>query len=80
MAVRLKNTGDAVDQYHPAGHAASLHVDGGEVIEVPGDLVEELDDAYLIGAGPDDVRAWPKARWQAVVDDKAPARRDPKES
>lgn len=63
MAVRLKNVGPAVDLYRPAGDARSLRVEEGQVVETPGELAGEIDDAYLIGEG-DDVRAWPKTRWE----------------
>lgn len=66
MAVRLKNVGPAVDLYRPAGDSRSLRVEEGQVVETPGELSGEVDDAYLIGAG-DDMRAWSKTRWELDV-------------
>lgn len=63
----------AVDIYFPAGHADSLHVEPGDVIDVPGDLApDQPDDAYVIGTG-DDARAWPKALWDLADAPAAPA-------
>jgi len=35
------------------------------VVVVEGDVVEEIDDAYIVGEG-GDARAWPKATWELV--------------
>ena len=60
---KFVNKGEGIDHYYPGGHPDSLRVDAGQVVDV-GDLkVEELDDCYLVGEG-DDVRAWPKTRWE----------------
>lgn len=60
---RLKNIGPDVYTYAADGTAESLLVETGQTIEVLGPITEELDDAYIIGAG-DDRRAWPKAQWE----------------
>jgi DNA-binding transcriptional regulator/RsmH inhibitor MraZ len=62
---RLKNTGDPMHVYAPPGAPNSLFVDAGQIIEVPGEITDELDDAYLVGTG-DDQRAWSKAQWSAT--------------
>ncbi len=62
---RLKNTGDPVHVYAPEGDQRSLLVDTDQIVEVPGEVTEELDDAYIVGHG-DDARAWPKSRWAAT--------------
>jgi hypothetical protein len=38
-------------------------VDANGFAEVDGEVSEELDDAYVVGTGPD-ARAWPKALWE----------------
>lgn len=60
---KFVNNGSPIELYFPAGHPDSLTVDSGQVVDV-GDLkVEEGDDCWLVGEG-DDVRAWPKERWE----------------
>lgn len=58
--------------YAPAGAPGSFTVADGADVEVPGELLGEEDDHYLIGpegAEADDeaVRAWPKATWQVTT-------------
>ncbi|MEU8270828.1 hypothetical protein AB0B89_27180 [Sphaerisporangium sp. NPDC049002] len=59
---RFKNKSG--DELH-IGRADGRRVDAGEVIEVDGELTEEIDDAYIVGKG-DDERAWPKETWELV--------------
>lgn len=73
--VKLKNLGEAVHVYRPAGDANSLLVEHDQVLEAPGEITEELDDAYIVGAG-DDVRAYPKAQWELVKPAKKPTKSD----
>ncbi|MCX3064205.1 hypothetical protein [Streptomyces beihaiensis] len=61
-AVRLRNLLGPVHLYAPPDSPTSLPVDAGQVVTVAGPL-EEADDAYLCGEG-DQVRAFPKSRWQ----------------
>lgn len=42
----------------------------GEVVDVDGDVTEEISDAYIVGTG-DQARAWPKATWEFVPAAKA---------
>lgn len=77
MAVRLKNVGAAVHLYRPAGDPSSLYVDAEQIVEVPGEISAEVDDAYVIGEG-DQARAWSKSQWE--LDKPAPAKRESKES
>lgn len=65
--LRLKNLGETVHAYFPAGHAESVEVAEGGLIEIRGEVVEELADAYVVNHGDGLVRAWPKARWQLEV-------------
>lgn len=70
---KFVNTGEAVDHYYPAGNSESLFVDAGQVVDV-GDLpYEEREDCYLVGEG-DNVRAWPKSRWELQVPAQTPTR------
>lgn len=47
--------------------AAELNktVAANELLEVPGDVVAQLDDAVVI-SGPQGERAWPKSSWSVV--------------
>lgn len=68
---KLMNVGpDAVYLWAPPEYEDSLLVEAGQVVDVTGDVSEELDDAYIVGAG-DDARAFPKSRWELAG--KAPA-------
>ena len=60
---KFVNRGGPVDHYFPAGHTDSLYVENGQVVDVGEANVEEQEDCYLVGDG-DDVRAWPKSRWE----------------
>ncbi len=60
---KFVNTGDAIDLYFPAGHSDSLQVEAGQVVDLGDMKVEEGDDCWLVGEG-DNVRAWPKDRWE----------------
>jgi len=71
--VTLTNrSGADVDVFGPSGVPGSFAVAADGVVAVPGVLLDENDDRYLIGpagadiesADPDpQVRAWPKASW-----------------
>jgi hypothetical protein len=63
MMTKFVNKGESVDHYFPGGHPDSLHVEANQVVDVGDMSVEELDDCYLVGEG-DNVRAWPKSRWE----------------
>jgi hypothetical protein len=76
---KFVNTGEAVEHYHPGGHENSLHVEQGQVVDVGDANVEEQDDCYLVGSG-DDVRAWPKSRWQMQVSRRESTRKDKPET
>lgn len=36
-----------------------------EIVEVDGEVTEEIEDAYIVGSG-DSARAWPKATWRVT--------------
>ncbi len=75
---KFVNTGDDIDLYFPAGHSDSLQVEAGQVVDL-GDLkVEEGDDCWLVGEG-DNVRAWPKGRWEKQGEKKSAAKDKPAE-
>jgi hypothetical protein len=59
----MVNIGAPVHLFKPAGDPDELLVEHGQVVEVPGVVVAELDDAYVIGDG-DNARAWPMAQWE----------------
>lgn len=74
MTVTLRNQGgDPVSLWAPGGLPGAFTVDGDATVEVPGVVLADADDHYLIGPegsewgegepAPDDVRAWPKANW-----------------
>lgn len=44
-------------------------VEAGDVTSTDGDLVEEADDAYIVGDG-DQARAWPKSTWELIPETK----------
>jgi hypothetical protein len=52
--------------FAPPGDYDAFPVNVGEEIEVPGDVSQETEDAYIVGEG-DEARAWPKALWALVV-------------
>lgn len=63
---RFKNVGgDVVSLYYPAGHPGALRVEADQIVEVPGSVSAETDDAYIVGEG-DGARAFGKAQWQAT--------------
>jgi hypothetical protein len=74
---KFVNVGGDADHYFPAGHGDSLPVASGQLVDVGDVNVEEMDDCYLVGEG-DDLRAWPKSRWElqgsAKKDTKTPAK------
>ncbi|MEV4173981.1 hypothetical protein [Nonomuraea sp. NPDC049709] len=45
-------------------------VEAGKVIAVDGEVTEQTDEAYIVGAG-DDARAWPRATWELVSEPKS---------
>jgi hypothetical protein len=55
--IKLKNLGEDVHVYKPAGDAAAVLVAHGETLEVPGEVTSDI-----VGEG-DDARAFPKDRW-----------------
>ncbi len=59
---RFKNVGPEVNLNSPAGFPTSLLVAEGGFVEVPGEVAEETDDAYIVGED-GAARAWPKAQW-----------------
>jgi hypothetical protein len=63
---KFVNTGEAVEHYFPGGHPDTLRVENGQVVDVGEVAVAEHEDYFLVGEG-DDVRAWPKSRWQLQV-------------
>jgi hypothetical protein len=63
---KFVNTGETVDHYFPGGHPDTLRVESGQVVDVGDVSVVEHGDCYLVGDG-DNVRAWPKSRWQLQV-------------
>lgn len=44
-------------------------VKAGDVVNVDGEVSEELDDAYIVGDG-DDARSWPKSTWELIPEAK----------
>ena len=58
MSTQLRNIGASV-------MFGDQKVEADALIEVDGDLDEELPDAYLIGKG-DDARAYPKSQWSVA--------------
>lgn len=73
---RLAEGHGDVDLFQIAGGPDSFRVTAGSFVEVPGDIAEETEDAYIVGAG-DDARAWPKAMWS--IDKPAATAATPKE-
>jgi len=74
MTVTLRNLGaDPVSLWAPGGLPGSFGVDGDGTVDVPGVVLADEGDHYLIGPEgtewgddedvPDAVRAWPKANW-----------------
>ncbi|MCT9932450.1 hypothetical protein N5079_19805 [Planotetraspora sp. A-T 1434] len=63
---RFKNISG--DDRH-VGRADGPVVRAGDVTSIDGGVVEELDDAYIVGEG-DDARAWPKETWELVSEAK----------
>lgn len=60
---RFKNIGEApVHVFSPAGFPSSFLAEPDQIIEVPGEVAEETDDAYILGED-GHARAWPKAQW-----------------
>lgn len=59
MSTQLRNSGDASVLF------GDKVVEADAVIEVDGDLDEELPDGFLIGTG-DDARIYPKSQWSVV--------------
>ncbi|MEV7907701.1 hypothetical protein [Streptomyces anulatus] len=65
---RFKNI--SPDDRH-VGRSDGPVVGAGDVTVVDGDVVEELEDAYIVGEG-GDARAWPKETWELLKDAKPP--------
>lgn len=71
---RLRSDHGSVDLFQPSAGADSFHVEPGETVEIPGELVTSQrnpdsspvpDDAYLVVR--DDVEAaWPRETWELV--------------
>jgi hypothetical protein len=72
MPVTLTNTsGDLLLLYAPEGGRDSFGVEDGATVTVPGAVLADEEDHYLIGPedaepGDEAVRAWPKANWQVT--------------
>lgn len=49
------------------GRADGPAVKAGDVAVVDDEVVEEIDDAYIVGEG-GDARTWPKATWELLKD------------
>ncbi|WP_086847071.1 hypothetical protein [Amycolatopsis kentuckyensis] len=65
---------DDLSVFRPVGeHDAFPVTSEAPEIEVPGDVTEETEDAYIVGAG-DEARAWPKATWVLVAPEKKPVK------
>lgn len=63
---------DELSVFRPDGEYDAFPVTPDEPeIEVPGDVTEETEDAYIVGEG-DEARAWSKTLW-ALVETKKPA-------
>lgn len=62
--LKFKNVGADVFAFKRADLGGTL-VASGDVVEVAGDLTEELTDGYVVGEG-DHARVWPKAQWELV--------------
>lgn len=62
---RLKNIGPEVHVYSPGGFPSSILVDTDQIVEVPGEITDEVVDAYIVGEN-GAARAWPKAQWQTT--------------
>ena len=75
--VRLRNVGDHDLEVAPLGMRL---VGADHVVDVPGRLVEDAEDFYLIESGnPPDVRAWPKATLRVESAAKPKSSTSPKE-
>jgi hypothetical protein len=57
------------------GRAEGPLVKAGDVTAVEADMVEELEDAYIVGEG-DDARAWPKNTWELIPELKSSKKGD----
>lgn len=69
---RFKNvSGWELAIYAPSGQADSFAVPADGFVEVPGEVVEEGEDHYVVQAGEDENsrRAWAKANWQVTQPD-----------
>lgn len=67
--MKLRNVGDAVDLYRPAGVAGSRYVESGGEVDVLGKLADrQLVDAIVIVLA-DEETAWPIAQWELVSDE-----------
>jgi hypothetical protein len=80
----LREDHPPVSLFRPSGESGAMNVEHGKDIEAPGELVEEIDDAYIVEHN-GERKAWPKATWELPkgtkpkVDDK-PAAKAVKES
>ena len=75
--IKLRNIGPDLSLYKPEGDANALPVVAGAVVEFKAELIEEIDDAYILGdpstvdekGNPvldPEARAYPKANWELV--------------
>lgn len=59
---RFKNiSGDELHLNRPEGPP----IKPDQIVEVDGEVTEEIEDAYIVGSG-EDARAWPKATWRVT--------------
>jgi hypothetical protein len=73
VTVKLKNIGPVgVSLYAPSGGADAVDVGPGQIVEVPGTLIDnpenQLDDALHIQSATGELRAWPMSQWEVVSD------------
>jgi hypothetical protein len=69
MSTRFKNDTDAdLVLFGPTGHPDAFTCKSGDIVEIPGDITAETDDAFIVGDG-DDARAWPKTVWVVTKSD-----------
>lgn len=66
-----------VSLFRPSGAPGSMEVEHGKEIEDSGELVEELDDAYIVESPSGERKAWPKATWELAKGAKPKAEEKP---
>jgi hypothetical protein len=69
MSTRFKNDTDTdLVLFGPTGHPDAYICEAGAIVEIPGDITEETDDAFVVGDG-DDARTWAKSVWSVTKSD-----------